>query len=88
MVRSPLPSDHRRSGLIEKELTNMHALAVASIIAVVFAYFKRNPAEVEHLASIKSNCQRSEFRALAGQRGEFSAGGLAVPPATLLKAFR
>ncbi len=37
--------------LLER-LPNKHALAVAFHHSVVFAYFKRNPAEVEHLAAI------------------------------------
>jgi tetratricopeptide (TPR) repeat protein len=36
---------------LAKELNDMHALAVALTFGAVLAYFERNPAEVQHLAS-------------------------------------
>ena len=36
---------------LAKELNDMHALAMALLIAAVLAHFERNPAEVDRLAS-------------------------------------
>ena len=51
---------------VERELNDIHGLAVALTFASILAYFERSPAEVERLASDVIELSTRQFRVLVG----------------------
>jgi hypothetical protein len=71
-----------------KEINDMHGLAIALHFAAIIAYFRRNPAEVERLASDVIELSTVTILPIGWLWEIFFAGGRAVLRAIGLKGFR